>query len=397
VNLSFAKAVDRVAGRLLAGAIGAADAVASWALSAPPPVEEVRGILVTKFWGLGNWALLRPVVAAVRERWPRARLLAATLEGNLPLVEDLADETLVLRPRGLFSLAVGFASAVRRVRRARPDLSLDFEPFATAGVLLARAGGVPQRVGFATASAARDALLTVRVPFLPDAHAALSFRRVAEAAGVPREPYRPGGLVPTPRGRAAALRALAAAGLAGDGPLVVLHPGSGDNFPGRRWSAAGFSAAGRHAVERHGARVAVTGGPSEAALAARVAAGAGGRAASLAGALDLEGLVALVALAEAVVANDTGPVHLASALGTPVLALYGPNTPVLYGPLSEGSVSFYEGLPCSPCIRADNYRSSRCRMPTCMAAIPTGAVLGALDRVLSTAARGRKEDPWAGR
>jgi ADP-heptose:LPS heptosyltransferase len=170
------------------------------------------------------------------------------------------------------------------------------------------------------------------------------------------------------------------------GPYVVLHPGSGDNFPGRRWSVAGFAAAGRCALES-GRRVLVTGGPAERELAARTAAAVEDGALALAGELSLEGFVSVLADADAVLSNDTGPVHLASQLGTPVLAFYGPNTPVLYGPLSAGSHAFYRHLPCSPCITVANYRTSRCRIHTCMAAIPVGEVVQRLRRLLQPATR----------
>ena len=124
----------------------------------------------------------------------------------------------------------------------------------------------------------------------------------------------------------------------------------------------------------------MTGSASEAALCAEVARAGG--ATSLAGRLSLEGLVALLSEAAVLVANDTGPVHLASALHRPVLGLYGPNTPVVYGPLSSGSRVFFKDLPCSPCLTTDNYRSSRCRLPTCMWAISTGEVTTALDALL---------------
>jgi ADP-heptose:LPS heptosyltransferase len=388
VNLSLAKALDRAAGNAIAAAFNGADALESFLEPPRPQVERVTGVLVVKFWGIGNWALLRPVVADLRARWPGARLLALTLEGNRPLVDDLADETLVVRPRGTVRAALDLVRAVRRVRRLRPELAVDFEQFARAGALVARAASVPQRVGFASSSRARDRLYTALVPFRRDAHASRSFRDLAEAAGVAPGPYAAGGLAPSARGRAEAEAALA--GLPPAAPLVLLHPGSGDNFPGRRWSEAGFAAAGRRAAQEHGAALVVTGSAGEAALCARVAAAAGAR--DLSGRLSLEGLVGCLARAALLLSNDTGPVHLASALGRPVLAVFGPNTPVLYGPLSPGSRAFYRGLPCSPCLTTANYRSSRCRLPTCMHAIATGEVLSALDRAL---ARPRPAtEPW---
>ena len=96
----------------------------------------------------------------------------------------------------------------------------------------------------------------------------------------------------------------------------------------------------------------------------------------------MEGLVGLLSRATVLVSNDTGPVHLASALSVPVLALFGPNTPVLYGPLSPGSRAFFRALPCSPCLTTESYRSSPCRIHTCMASLSTGEVVAALEALL---------------
>ena len=145
-----------------------------------------------------------------------------------------------------------------------------------------------------------------------------------------------------------------------------------------------------------GRRVVVTGGRAERDLAARVTGRVGAGATSLAGRLSVGAFVALLARAEAVVSNDTGPVHLASALGVPTLAVFGPNTPVLYGPLAAGSRAFYRALPCSPCLTTTNYRSSRCRIHTCTASIPAGEVAGALERLLAPAWETERMARWPG-
>ncbi|MHC5012463.1 MAG: glycosyltransferase family 9 protein, partial [Planctomycetota bacterium] len=277
--------------------------------------------------------------------------------------------------------------AVHRLRTDPPDLALDFEQFARTGALLARLGGARQRVGFLTGERARDDLYTVLVPFRQDRHASRSFRDLAEAAGVAPGPYVPGALSPSEAGLAAS------APYRAGGAYVVLHPGSGDNFKGRRWSTSGFAAAGRKALA-HGHRVLITGSEGEARLARTVAASIPG-ARVVAGRLSVPALVAVLARATAVVSNDTGPVHIASALGVPVLAIYGPNTPALYGPLSPGSRAFYRDLPCSPCITTSNYRSSRCRIYSCMASIPTGEVAASLDRLLRRAVAETAASPEA--
>jgi ADP-heptose:LPS heptosyltransferase len=377
VSLARAKALDRRLGAPWAGALAALDRVVE-AVRTPAPVEDVRHVLVTKLWGVGNWALLRPIVHDLRARYPAARFSLLTLTSNLPLVSDLADTLLLVRPQGVVAAALDLARAVRRLRQDPPDLALDFEAFAHAGALAARLGRARQRIGFATPGRLRQGLYTALVPWRTDAHASRSFRDLAESGGLAPAPYRAGGLEATAAGREAT------ASWRASGPYALVHPGSGDNFPGRRWSEAGFAAVARTLVAR-GARVFVAGSAAEADLAARVAASAGPGAESLAGRLTLEGLVALVAEARLLVSNDTGPVHLASALGVRTLALFGPNTPVLYGPLAPGSRAFYRELACSPCLTASSQRSSRCRLFTCMASIPVGEVVEAAARALSAA------------
>ena len=382
MNLDLAKTADRTLGSLLGRCVAAVDRLREMVYT-PRPVPEIRHILLIKFWGLGNWALLRPLVMDVRARWPGARISIATLASNESLVQDLADDLLLVRPDALGHTLRDLARAVRHLRRRPADLAIDFEQFSRSGSLLARLGRSAQRIGFQSGSPGRDGLYTVLVRRSVDAHAARSFRDLIEAAGVAPDAPALGGLAVSAEGRAEC------DALGVKGPYVVLHPGSGDNFPGRRWSLAGFAAVGRAAAAA-GRRVYVTGGGGEAALCAELTAAVGPAAVDLAGRSRLEGLVALLAGADVLLANDTGPVHLASQLGVPVLALYGPNTPVQYGPRSPGSRAFYRSLPCSPCIRASNYRSSRCRIYTCMASIPTGEVVQAMQRALAHADRRRE-------
>jgi ADP-heptose:LPS heptosyltransferase len=105
--------------------------------------------------------------------------------------------------------------------------------------------------------------------------------------------------------------------------------------------------------------------------------------------MDLKTLAALLDRAEIVISNDTGPVHIASSLGKPVLGLYGPNTPALYGPLSPGSRSFYKDLPCSPCITNLNYKTSFCRLPVCIQNITVDEVARAAADLLTSSPRTR--------
>jgi lipopolysaccharide heptosyltransferase II len=362
VSFSGAKRLDRIGGGLVHRLLR------PWHAHRRPPaqLESIREIAVVKFWGVGNAALLLPVLASLRRRYPAARLTVVTLQGNEPVYAAAADRILTVRARHPVHAVIDLMRITGRLRRDRIDLALDMEQFVRTSQVVLFLAKAKQRIAFDTPGLRRADLATVRVPYDDHKHMAEGFLDLARAAGVTDARYEPGGLA-----------ARVASPLAADErPLAVIHPGSGDNFPGRRWPSRRFGLLARRLVES-GARVALTGSADEQALAREVCEAAEVPLDDLSGRLDLDQLVALLAQARVLVSNDTGPVHLAGAVGTPVVALYGPNTPRLYGPLAPHSRAFYHPLPCSPCITNFNYKTSGCLNPVCIRAIGVDEVAAA--------------------
>jgi heptosyltransferase-2 len=141
----------------------------------------------------------------------------------------------------------------------------------------------------------------------------------------------------------------------GDGaPVVGLFPGS--NAPARRWPAERFVAAGA-ALARRGVRIVVLGGPGERDLTRRVAEGVPG-ALDAGGATDLPGLAALLSMCNLVVTNDTGPMHLAGAVGVTTVTLWGSSDPAEVRPVGARDARVTGApLPCKPCFRNQCPRS----------------------------------------
>lgn len=219
---------------------------------------------------------------------------------------------------------------------------------------LAWLAGVPERIGFAT-SAGRW-LYTRQVPYTATAHHAQRLWQLAAAAHE-RQPgmtLRPS-LFPSAQDRAAADDLLHAAGVLPDTPLVALAPGS--VWATKRWPSYDALAAALVPVQGPlaDARLVVVGGAEDAPLAAAI-----GRAVQTAGGptvidatgrLSLLGSAALLARCRALVSNDSAPLHLASAMNTPTVALFGPTVPSLgFGPLAERHQSLgRDALTCRPC------------------------------------------------
>ncbi len=390
MNLSFAKSVDKYVGVTICFALAGLRSLREF-VAPREDLVEAKSILMVKFWGLGNIVLLLPVIRLLRGRHPHARLVFVTLRRNRELVDACPhlDERIYVDDRNAFALLWTLARAVVRAGRARPDLAIDFEQFARSSAILAVLARAKQIVGLATPGQGRAVLYHKRVRYDDRQHMGQTYLDLARAAGVAERLYRP-----EPLPVAAAHREEARAFLAGrwsgpdDGPLVLMHPGSGDNFQGRRWPSESFARLADRLVRTEHAVVVFSGGPGEAALTAEILGRmeAPSRAVDGAGKLSILGLAALIERCALIVANDTAPVHVASSLGVPVFAFYGPNTPRLYGPLSSGSHAFFRALPCSPCLTNMNYKTSSCRMPVCIRDIGVDEVA---DRVTSRLAERR--------
>jgi heptosyltransferase-2 len=355
---------------------------------ARPLPENPRDVLCLRLWGLGNLVLLGPLFALAGER--RVRLVTLARHADFMRRHFPRVELLLLPEPPSLALPLALLSVARSVRSAPPDLVVDAEQFLRLPLILLRAACDAPVVGMDTPGQGRAPLLDRAVRYDPTRHVADTFLALAHAGRLPAVPG-PVRLAPSPEERAALLRRLDAgeAHAAGarrgpqSGPLVVLHPGSGDHFPGRRWPPARFGKLAARLARECGARIVLTGVRAEAPLVRAVACAAGVPVLDLCGTLDARALVALLAEADLLVANDTGPVHLADAVGTACVALYGPNTPHRYGPRGPHTRALFADLPCSPCLDDRTMKRSACRHHACMLALQPDDVEGACRALLA--------------
>ncbi|HEU5323208.1 MAG TPA: lipopolysaccharide heptosyltransferase I [Methylomirabilota bacterium] len=305
-------------------------------------------VAIVKLSSLGDVVHALPVAAALRAARPHARLTwvaerreAAVLHGHPALDEVVAVDTRrwrrARRPREV-AAAVREMAALRAGLRGRFDVALDLQGLLKSG-LLAAATGAPLRIGFAAARCREplSALLTNRrvTPPATARHAVDHCLALLEPLGV--SPGRVEFHVPrAPAAEARMEEFFAAAGLKPRTRVVVLNPGAG--HPAKRWPVERFRELGGRLVQEVGASVLVAWGPGERAAALAIAgdAGPGGPGPVLAPPTGLDDLVALLARASVVVAGDTGPLHVAAALGVPCVGLYGPTAAARNGPYGPG-------------------------------------------------------------
>jgi heptosyltransferase-2 len=236
-----------------------------------------------------------------------------------------------------------------RLRRQRWDLAVVF-PNSFRSALVPALAGVPRRVGFATDG--RSWLLTDRLAKtdeVREAHQVDHYLRLIRALGYegPSPPVR----LAVDAGRLGwAGELLEHHQPSGGRRLVVgVHPGAAYG-PAKRWFADRFAAVAEAVARDIGALVLVFGGAGEAPWAAEAASARPDQVLDWTCRTDVAALAALLAHCDLLVCNDSGPMHVAAAVGTPVLALFGSSDPARTGPVGPGHVVVREPVACSPCF-----------------------------------------------
>jgi lipopolysaccharide heptosyltransferase II len=317
---------------------------------------EMKIVVRMPNW-IGDAVMSLPVLGSLAASGPEVEVWAA----GQPWVGDLLSPE--LRVRG--ALTIGPARGLKALRRETAALRahrfdaglLLTNSFGTA--FLFRAAGIPERWGYARDG--RSPLLTRRVRVkdtIEPPHQREYYLDLLRGLGFAAS-FAGSGLAVAPEEKAAAERRLDEAGRDRRRPLVILNPGAAYG-PAKRWPADRFAALGRLFQSRAGADILLVGSAGEKDIAAAVAAGLERPALSFAGRTSLRELVALIGLGRLFVTNDTGPMHIADALGTPILAIFGPTEPVATGPVRSRAEILKADVPCWPCLYRECPYDHRC-------------------------------------
>lgn len=353
--------------------------------------EDVRRILAIRLDPLGDLLLTRPALAAVRAKFPEAQLdlLAlpfAALVGRLfpELDACYAYDVHQLRPSGNLLNRQNYTDLARLLATLRGreyDVALSF--CGRVSSFFAWASGARWRFGLRGEAAANT--LTHAVPgrrYHRRRHEAEYCLAVAAAAGAnERPPFRP---IQLPDGITRPLGERFPEWFGATGQRIVIHPGASNGWA-KRWTPEGFGAVARQLVSQRGALVALTGSRGEADLTSEIASAVGAGVINLAGQVTLPELAGVMAAADLVISGDSGPLHLATQLGRPVVGIYGPSDPALSGPFSGQYDVVRLDLPCSPCYNATAPAICPLGHHRCMRDLAPAGVIAAAERRLAPA------------
>jgi len=355
--------------------------------AAPDPAHA--RYLVIKFWGMGSIILASSGIQELRKRYPDAHVTLLTLSRNFEIIRllGIADQVESLEvDKGLLVLAADMVRLIGRLWARRIGIVIDLEFFTRFSAIITWLIGAPVSGGFYDSAVWRGYLHTLEVPFNRRWHTRRNFENlIAHCAQL----SLPDGLpLARPRTGETARQAVDALLAPADArKLVVVNPNAGELAYERRWPASHVTQLVAMLAKLPHIRVALIGTAGEAAFVTEIHAAVARLTdtptLNLAGSLTLEMLCALLECAAYLITNDSGPLHLALALGVPTVSFFGPETPAMYGPPDDGRhLVFFKNLACSPCINVHNGKIVHCvrSSPECLETILPEEVRSAMQQ-----------------
>ncbi|MEA5113427.1 MAG: lipopolysaccharide heptosyltransferase II [Geobacteraceae bacterium] len=311
-----------------------------------------KRILVLRYRFIGDTILTIPFLRNLRRAEPEAEIVWVVAPGSSDVVHGVpyVDELLYWDPvtihadsRGAHKTLSSKWSFIKYLRRMRFDKVYVLKR-SLSSAIIARLTGAPERIGFDTE--ARGFLLTKRVPYRHDQHEVQNFLDVLRADGVSiTDDYLEAWL--TEEEKEFATDYLESAGVTKSDTLIALHPFTAN--PPRAWHQENFIELANRLQMLYNAKVLIFGGKRDAPMADKLRNGISPAPIMAVGTTTLRQSMALLGLCRMLVCNDSGIMHLAAAMRVPLVALFGPQSPVKFGPWGEKCRIIYKAFPCSPC------------------------------------------------
>jgi lipopolysaccharide heptosyltransferase II len=340
------------------------------ALAYNAPKMEIKKILFFKPGAIGDLLQSLPALKAIRQKFPSAHITIMVSPGIETLVQgtSVADRVQVFDKSKLKQGLRGLIDFGLQLRRERYDLFVDMQT-SLRSKMMRFLSGAPLTLGYKKQR--RHGPKTRRL------HAGENFLETLRPLGI-SGPLESIELPVTSAAKEAVGRFLAAQRIDMSRPLVALNCSVGAARPARNWFPERFAELADRLIQELGANVVFVGSGEDQALVSGVMAAMRTKALSATGELPLDQSAALLAQCKCVVSSDTGPLHLATAVQTPVVGLYGSTDPLRTGPIGAGHQVLIKKLPCVPCEKKDCPLGTR----ACMADISVAEVFDAVRSVI---------------
>ena len=318
-------------------------------------------ILVIKFFGFGSIVLSTSALSIIKTLYPGSELSFLSFKENKDLLErmQLIDEVITIRRNSMRAFVRDTLAVVARVIRSRYDIVFDLEFFSKYSTLMSGITNAPIRLAFALPARWRSRIVNHPVQLKKGTHVIDSFCQLVLAVSHSTVPIPTlHGPTITDQDHQALLRKIAL----GSKKVIAVNINAGETFLERRWPPEKFAELVRSLAPRDESTFCFIGSPQERDYVEKAIrkTECTERCINVAGLLSIPELGALLQRSEMLISNDSGPLHLASALGIPTIGLFGPESPEFYGTYGSESRTVYKKIACSPCMNVYSAKDFRC-------------------------------------
>ena len=344
----------------------------------PLDVGGIRRICIFATSGIGNLIMLTPMIRTLRSGIPDARItVVVSPNGAKDVLEggDLVDEVVVLDRKRKF----------KKIRDDWPDLAIAAIQGGLMRAKRAFRSGAIYRLGYRYDHGEKldtGFLFTHTVPLDNSKHEVEQGLDLIRQLGIPeiRKLY----MHIDHEDRSIAGKMLQEAGVQEGDTLIGIHVGPADPEQGWRcWPINRFAHLGDVITTNYNAKVTIVGGPAEVQIANEVATSMERKPIVLAGRTTLRQTAAVIEKCRLFVSSDTGPMHVAAAVGIPVIGIFGPTSPSKHGPYGDNCFVIESDMPCRPCHEPHNPKPE-CESFDCLKAITVDMVMDTVVRILDT-------------
>lgn len=391
MKITFLKFLDKYAGLAICLALTFINKLLSFR-ETELRAENIKKTLAIKFWGLGSILLLSPAIKEFRAAYPGSKLVFLTLSRNKEISEALKlfDKVLTINiDSGWLAFSRTFLNSLLYFRRERFDLVLDFEFFTRFSSIVTFFTFARMKIGYHAWETWRGDIHNLKAPFNRYWHVMDNFYNLGVHIGLDPGKRKKLKIVKpfiSPEDKETVSKLLEGAGVKNG--YIAVHVNASDLSVERRWPYDNFVRVIDRFLDKYGMHVVFIGSGSDRSFVHRMIAEiAHPRTVDLAGKVSITQLAWLFENSKLVIANDSGPLHLAVAMETPTISFFGPETPIMYGPRGEGHAVFFKDIECSPCINVHDRKSVRCywTRPKCMEAITVDEVFDIIEKKLALA------------
>lgn len=325
--------------------------------------DTVKKILFIKFWGIGSIVLTVPALNKVKAAYPVSKLYFLTLENNLEICQEIKaiDEVITISISNPVKFIRDLIKKIKLLRKINFDKVFDFEFYTYFSAIIVSQLKTNSSFGFDNLKNNRKVLFSKTIFFNQNRHTKENFLNLVNADECPDQlnSVSPGftnfNIISNNK----------------NGELkIAVNPNASRLAYERRLPREMFIRIINDITNEFNCKVFLIGSKDEVRYVEGIYAHLENKEniSNLCGKTSVKELIDLISSSDCIITNDSGPLHMASAQNVPVIAFFGPESPLRYGPLSKQKLVFYKNLECSPCMSISNSKTVNCiyDSPKCM-------------------------------